>query len=468
MSETKWYLRTQNDTFGPESEAKLVEWAKLGRIQPGQEVSDDNVIWRRVEEVPFLDMRFSIDIGDGNPRGPFNRAAAEALLESGRLPKTSTLVEVREPFPEPEEEMAEEPAAEAAPVETPVAEPEAPVAEQPAAAPEVKVVERIVEVPVEKEVIKEVRVEVPVEKVVVDETRVKELEGLLEEERRHTVELQNRLDESSRNAVEAARAAKEIENSLRSEVASGKAEVAKLEGALKDAVDRENKYTEQVKSLEDELRRLPQAASEVADIQAAVFSIITEEAKELEQVIELEKNEFEEVKRRCTERSDRLQERRRELLKRSGVNIEDMTRRALLNRPEDPRTAQLRREFDDLRRTHEHAMLDNADKIRELTERLRQMQEDRKRVVEGQKDVTQLQAEAQLLREALQTREKELLAERQRNEELVRQQAAKQQTLLARLASLESPSIGTSKSISTNQSREARQVKLAGWMSFRR
>ena len=473
MNEAKWYLRTQNDTFGPESEAKLVEWAKLGRIQPGQEISDDNVIWHRVEEVPFLDMRFSIDIGDGNPRGPFNRAAAEALLASGRLPPTSTVVEVREPFEKVEEvEKVEEEE------EPPVSESEVKVVEKIVEVPVEKIVEKEVvkevrvEVPVEKivekEVVKEVRVEVPVEKIVIDETRVKELEGLLEEERRHTAELQNRLDESSRNAAEASRAAKELENSLRAEVASAKAEIVKLEGALKDAVDRENKFTEQVKSLEDELRRLPQAASEVADIQAAVFSIITEETKELDQIIELEKNEFEAVRKRYAARNDRLQERRRELLKRSGVNIEDMTRRALLNRPEDPRTAQLRREFDDLRRTHEHAMLDNADKIRELTERLRQMQEDRKRIVEGQKDLTQLQAEAQILREALQTREKELLAERQRNEELARQQAAKQQTLLARLASLESPSIGTSKSMATNQSREARQVKLADWMSFRR
>ena len=164
MSESKWYLRTQNDTFGPEPEAKLVEWAKLGRIQPGQEISDDNVIWRRVEDVPFLDMRFSIDIGDGNPRGPFNRAAAEALLASGRLPKTSTIVEVREPFPaepgEPEEAPAVE---EKAPVaeETPVAEAETPAAEEtPVAEPQV------VEKEVIKEVVKEVRVEVPVEKIV--------------------------------------------------------------------------------------------------------------------------------------------------------------------------------------------------------------------------------------------------------------------------------------------------------------
>ena len=461
MSESKWYLRTQNDTFGPETEAKLIEWAKLGRIQPGQEISDDNVIWRRVEDVPFLDMRFSIDIGDGNPRGPFNRAAAEALLASGRLPPTSTLVEVREPFPVEEEAPV---VAEEQPIVVAEEQPTAVEEESPTAAkPEVKVVEKIVE----KEVVKEVRIEVPVEKIVIDETRVKELEGLLAEERRHTTELQARLDESLSKASEASRAAQETETALRAEVASSKEQIGKYEHSLRDAADRENKYAEQVKSLEDELRRLPQAASEVADIQAAVYSIITEEVKDLESVIDKEKGEFEEIKKRYAERTDRLQERRRELLKRSGANLEDMTRRALLGRPEDPRTAQLRRELDELRRTHEHAMLDNADRIRALETQLRQAQDAGKRAAEGKKDIVQLQAEMQALRELVQTREKELMSERQRNEELVRQQAMKQQTLLARLASLESPSIGTSKSMSTNQSREAKLVKLPGWMKLR-
>ena len=445
MSESKWYLRTQNDTFGPESEAKLIEWAKLGRIQPGQEISDDNITWHRVEDVAFLDMRFSIDIGDGNPRGPFNRAAAEALLASGRLPKTSSIVEVREPFP------AEEPA----PAEEPVAEESPAVAEE---APAVE--EKVVEKEVIKEVVKEVRVEVPVEKivekivevpvekivekvvekVVVDETRVKELEGLLEEERRHTAQLQGKLDESSRNAAEAAKAARE----------------------------REEKCADQIKSLEDELRRLPQAASEVADIQAAVYSIMSGETEELAKIVEQEKAEFEAIKKRHAERIDRLQERRHELLRRSGANIEEMTRKALLNRPEDPRTAQLRRELAELRRAHERATLDSAERIRVLSEKLRRTQDEGRRAAEGMKDVTQLQAEVQSLRELLQTREKDLVAERQRNEELVRQQAAKQQTLLARLASLESPSIGTAQSLSTNQSREAKMVRLPGWMSFKR
>ena len=145
---SQWYLRTQDETFGPESEEKLVEWARLGRIQPGQEISEDNEVWRRVEDVPFLDMRFSIDIGDGNPRGPFNRVAAEALLASGRLPPTATMIETREPF------------AEDAPAENADVPPEAPAPSEEAASPvvaeasapqEVKVVEKIVEKIVEVE-----------------------------------------------------------------------------------------------------------------------------------------------------------------------------------------------------------------------------------------------------------------------------------------------------------------------------
>ena len=458
MSDAKWYLRTQDETFGPETQAKLVEWARLGRIQPGQEVSEDNISWTRVEDVAFLDMRFSIDLGDGNPRGPFNRAAAEALLASGRLPRTASLVETRAPFDVETVEAVEN-------VET---------VEKVVEVPVEKIVEKIVEVPVEKivEKIVEKTIEVPVEKIVekiiVDETRVKELEGLLDEERRHTADLQARLDESSRKASDAAKAAVMRENALRAEVAAAQDLVVKHESSLKDAANRENKYIEQVQALEDELRRLPQAASEVADIQAAVYSIITGEAEDLTRIIDAEKREFEELKQRYTARADKLLERRHELLKRSGYNIEDMTRKALLNRPEDPRAVQLRKEFDEFRRAHDHLVLDKDEKIRELSEQLRLSKADGKRAEAGMKDVTQLRHELEQLHERLQTREKELLAERQQNEELRQQQAARQQALLARLASLESPSIGTAGSLSTNQSREAHQVKLPGWMSFRK
>jgi hypothetical protein len=145
-----------------------------------------------------------------------------------------------------------------------------------------------------------------------------------------------------------------------------------------------------------------------------------------------------------------------------------MIRRALIERPEDPRAARLREELEELRRTSGRRALDAEQKIRELTEKLRIKQTEQARMAEGMKDVTELRHENQVLRERLQLVEKDLLAERQRGEELRRQQAANQQTLLTRLAALESPSIGTSNSISTNQSREAKMVKLPKWMRLGR
>ena len=477
----QWYLRTQDETFGPESEEKLVEWARLGRSQPGQELSEDNAVWRRVEDVPFLDMRFSIDIGDGNPRGPFNRAAAEALIASGRLPPAATMIESREPFdapapsdepqaelepqvepelqpePEPQPEPAPQVEPEPQPEPEPQVDPQHQSEPEPQAEPEPKVVEKIVEVPVEKivekivevpvekivekevvkevpvevekivekEVIKEVPVEKIVEKVVVDETRVRELEEML---------------------AAATRVAGENEK------------------ALKDEKAAEEKLHEQVRSLEDELRRLPQTASEVADIQAAVYSIMTAEADELAAVIEAEKKEADEFHRRHQERADKLLQRRCMLLKRAGSNIEEMTRRALVERPEDPRMARMRKEYDAFRQHAEKTALESERKIRELTEQLRTSRAETSRATEGMRDITQLRAEIEDLKARLQQREKDLLGAKQENESLRQHQAASQQALMARLASLESPSIGTSSTLATNQSREAKLVKLPSWM----
>ena len=451
MSETTWWLRTQDETFGPEPESRLVEWARMGRIQPGQEVSSDEIVWRRVEEVPFLDMRFSIGIGDGRPRGPFNKGAAEALLASGRLPPTASLVEVRAPF----EELASEELPPAS-----AAEDSAATDATTDAKPDEKVVEKIVE--------KEVRVEVPVEKiiekvvekVVVDESRVKELEGLLEEERRHTADLQRRLDETIKSSADA-----------RSELISkNEALVAQRDvyaGEIREANARAEKLSEQVVALEDELKRLPAAASEIADTQAAVFKIMQDEISELDGVIAGEQAEFEEFRRRHQARADRLAERRREILRRSGGNIEEMTRRALVERPEDPRTAQLRRELEELRRVHEKSVLDNAAKIRSLNDSLRREQTDRARASQDMRDVKELREEAERLREKLQLAEKELLNERQRSEELRQREAMGKQVLMARLATLESPALGAASTAASNQSREAKLVKLPSWMRLK-
>ena len=468
---SQWYLRTQDETFGPESEEKLVEWAKLGRIQPGQEISEDNEVWRRVEDVPFLDMRFSIDIGDGNPRGPFNRAAAEALIASGRLPPAATMIESREPFDAPAP-SAEEPAPQAEPpapeppAPEPQPEPEQPEpaenpVEAPAAEVEEKVVERVVEVPVEK--IVEKIVEVPIEKIVEKVVEVP-VEKIVEKEVVKEVPVEKIVEVPVEKIVEKVVVDETRVKELEEMLAAATRVAGENEKAVKDAKAVEEKLREQVSALEDELRRLPQTASEVADIQAAMYSVMTAEAEELAALMEAEKKEADDFRRRHEERADRLLERRRMLLKRAGSNIEDMTRRALVERPEDPRMARMRKEYDAFRQHAEKTALESERKIRELSEQLRTSRAETARAAEGMRDITQLRAEIEDLKLRLQQREKELLESKQTTENLRQHQAASQQALMARLASLESPSIGTSSTLSTNQSREAKLVKLPSWM----
>ena len=130
--------------------------------------------------------------------------------------------------------------------------------------------------------------------------------------------------------------------------------------------------------------------------------------------------------------------------------------------------ASSRKELEELRRIHERQMLDNEVKVRELTEQLRVSKAENQRAAANAKDVTQLQQESALLREQLQRTEKELLEVRQRNENLVKQQEISQQALMKRLSSLESPSVGIAQPMETNQSREAKMVKLPGWMRLSR
>ena len=496
MSE-KWYLRTQDDTFGPETRDRLVEWARMGRIQPGQEISSDGETWRPAVEFPFLDMRWSIDIGDGTPRGPFNRYAAEALLKSGRLPPGSKLVEVAPAFEEPAAVEAEPPPAE------PVVEPEP----EAVAEPEVKVVEKVVEVPVEKIVEKEVIKEVPVEKIVEKVVEVP-VEKIVEKEKIVEVESPELLAKAAalEAAVQAAKdegaqalaAAKEERNqalnaaheeqekalnAARKErddaVSAVRAEGEKALAAAKEKHDqaitaeraeseKTRKELEEAKretlTLESEIRRLPPNAKEAADTEAAVYWLMRGEADDLANTIEEEKAEAEAAQKRWRERADRLAARRIEILKRIGDDSRDMKNRALRANPADPRTVHLRQELDALRLVAEKNAYESGQRIKELTRALNEKTTEASRLSAQVADVKRMQDQVQELRERLQLREKELMAERQTNEELRRSSAAAQQALLKRLSELENGLPGH-----TDQSREAHLEarRFPSWMRLK-
>ena len=370
-----WWLRVQDETFGPVTREGLLEWARMGRIQPGQDVSEDGERWIPATDVAFLDMRWSIDIGDGTPRGPFNKQAAQALLASGRLPPGSRLVEA-----------APAPAADDAP---PPAEPSPAPAEAPAA-PEAEAV------------------------------------------------------------PEPAAPEKTSSDAPSCPVPPAQAgEVAELKL--------------QVETQADELKRLPPTARLAADAQTAVYALMKDEADELAAALEAENREAEALREYRRRRIDRLLARRQEILKRIGTDAEDMTRRALRLYPEDPRTAHMRQELDALRVLQERSAQEAERKVRDLAAKLRERDAEVKRLREQAADATVIYRQLQDVREKLMTREKELMEERQKSEAERQQHAAAQQTLLARLSSLEMGMPGT-----TNQSREARNVRLAPWMGLKK
>ena len=448
----QWYLRTQDETFGPESKARLLEWARMGRIQPGQEISSDGETWTPATEVPFLDMRWSIDIGDGRPRGPFNKMAAQALLSSGRLPPGSRIVEVRPPFETPNPHAGGTPSSASetgTPENAAPSPPPAPPDESPALRREI---ERL------KEALKEA------------ESRVRaarrEAKDAAEAARSAESRMSAVMAQSATIASEKAKALKDLDELAAAKAARETemaAERAEAQQALAASKANETKYEDRIQELSDELKRLPATARLAADAQAAVYTLMKDEADDIAAGIEDETRELDELRTIHQARRERLIARRQEILKRIGTDAEDMTRRALLAHPEDPRTAHMRQELEALRLLQEKATAESDRKIRDLAAKLRERDAEVKRLQQQAADTTILYRQLQEMRERLQRREKELMEERQKTEAERQQHAAAQQALMARLSALEMGLPGA-----TNQSREARSVRLAPWMGLKK
>ena len=451
----QWYLRTQDETFGPESKNRLLEWARLGRIQPGQEISSDGETWTPATEVPFLDMRWSIDIGDGRPRGPFNKAAAQALLSSGRLPPGSRLVEVRPPFepPAPPPPARENRACRDSSGETPLPPEEDRDQARPDETPALRQeIERL------KESLKEAEGRVRAAR---REAKDAAEAARAAEERMSAVMAQSAAIES-----EKAQALKDLDELAAAKTASENelaAERAEAQKALAASKANETKYEGRIQELSDEIKRLPPTARLAADAQAAVYTLMKDEADDIAAGIEAETRELDELRRLHQARRERLIARRQEILKRIGTDAEDMTRRALMAHPEDPRTAHMRQELEALHILQEKAAAESDRKVRDLATKLRERDAEVNRLRQQMADTTILYRQLQELRERLKVREKELMEERQKAEVERQQHAAAQQALMTRLSALEMGLPGA-----TNQSREARSVRLAPWMGLKK
>ncbi|MGN0847614.1 MAG: hypothetical protein ACI4RA_09555 [Kiritimatiellia bacterium] len=473
----QWWLRTPDEVFGPVTRESLLEWARMGRIQPGQDVSEDGETWMPATDVPFLDMRWSIDIGDGTPRGPFNKQAAQALLASGRLPQGSRLVEIMPPssdMPGPDEPFDDAPVAETpAPVEAP--------ADSAPASAELEDLRRQLETLQTGLRAAEARAAEAERRVAEAQREAKAAVKAADVAEARLAAVQSAAAQREADITAAARAEKD--NAVAEKESALKAKDAALEAAKQEVTEaksmakaaesdlaelvsttqaNEAAYEVRIKSLSDEIKRLPSTAQLAADAQAAVYALMREEADELAAALEAEDKEAEALRRYRRQRTERLLARRQEILRRIGTDAEDMTRRALKAHPEDPRTVRMRQELDALRILQERSALESERKIRDLSAKLRDSMGEAKRLREQAADATVIYRQLQDAREKLMTREKELMEERQKAEAERQQHAAAQQALLTRLSSLELGMPGA-----THQSREAHTVRLAPWMGLR-
>ena len=150
-----WYVRSEEGkVYGPATFAGLLEWVKDGRVEPSGWVSRDRMTWTPPQLIPELAMNWLVEIEPGQFFGPFHRELVIRLAHEKSLPPGAKLYRLHEFAPEidPPPQVVEKV------VEKRVEVPVEKVVE--------KVVEKRVEVPVEKIKVVEKRVEVPVEKVV--------------------------------------------------------------------------------------------------------------------------------------------------------------------------------------------------------------------------------------------------------------------------------------------------------------
>ena len=83
----EWYVRSEDGkVYGPADLATLVSWAEDGRVEPTGFVSKDRRAWTPSQLLAELQMKWLIELEPGKVFGPFNRAFAIKLFQSGSVP----------------------------------------------------------------------------------------------------------------------------------------------------------------------------------------------------------------------------------------------------------------------------------------------------------------------------------------------------------------------------------------------
>ncbi len=494
----QWFLRINGETvFGPVSTEGLIVWAEQGRILPGHEVSTDRKKWLQAVSVPLLDMRWFVDDGEGELRGPLNRLAAEALLKSGKVPEGSQLLssdEVDTDTGAGRDEKRDEPTKDTLPdsvLRVRVRELEGMVnglRERLAKLSDASALETVQH---ERDVLsalvkeaeaqrdaclrnadKENRARDRKEELL--RQQIKKLEQQLEE-----ADNRSRLSESAaaEQAAGFQRQIAEAEAAHASRMAELERRVAEAEDKacaaekgfvelLNDANARDAAYQEKIAALEKACAQSPEETARFFADQAALFELMKAEADELAAGIERERTYMDQLKEIGGQRQQALLARRQLLVKQMGGSPAEMTRRVAREQPSDPTAARLRTELENLRVTYAREVSQAEERERGMQRKLRVLEAESEKLLgqaaEGEKTSRRLHEVEEVLRK----REQELADERKNREAEREQYQSSQQALLMRIETLEKGLKPTTPD--AIQSSEARNAKLASWMRLKR
>ncbi|MDA3925875.1 MAG: hypothetical protein PF904_14360 [Kiritimatiellae bacterium] len=514
----QWFLRTGvNAEFGPIEKNGLQLWAEQARILPGHEVSSDRVNWVSATSIDFLDMNWFIDDGDGDLKGPLNHLAAETLIKNGKFSEGARII-AADQIDAPRSESEEKPLLEKKVVVV------APVVlekkEKPKSAPVKLDSFEHDELDGERDAAKAMLSAMKLEqeqtkkKAQELELKVKQLEKLLRQSKNEQKQLEERYVSSddhqslvtentalrrelngvkkrSDDLQEAGRE-KEVQiERLKRDVADKNKKLAVSEQTIMDVVKARESALQQCRESERSFARLlsdankrdidyktkiealkktstlsPEATSRFYSDQNAVFQILKREADSITKKLEAEREHLNALKSMGARRQQELQNQRQILQNQIGNSPLEMTSRVLREQTVDPNAVRIRSELDNLKIAHERTCRRAEERERELNLKLKVMHSDCNKLMEQLLE----KAEESLVNQKLQDQladSEQALVEIRRNYEAERKQfMANNNTMIARIDELENGVKGAVPEVV--QSSEARGVKLASWMSFKK
>jgi hypothetical protein len=235
---------------------------------------------------------------------------------------------------------------------------------------------------------------------------------------------------------------------------------------LNDANKRDIDYKAQIESLKKTSALTPEATDRFYSDQNAVFQILKRELESITKTMESEREHLNMLKAIGNQRQLELEKQRQVLQNHIGGSPVEMTSRVLREQTVDPNAVRLRSELDNLRIAHERTCRQAEERERDLNHKLKVMHSDCNKLMEQILEKTKDALSNQELADQLAVSRRELAELRRTYDAERRQFLASNNAMSAKIDEMASGFKGADPE--QVQSSEARNVKLASWMSLRK